>query len=278
MKEGHLSYFTMSEKQSQLSTSELHAPKSRRNWIKSATSFFTFRLPKFHAQNPSQIASPEKKKTASQIKAYLGNEISYVSLPLNNISNGERIITLPTTMRKRANQLIESEEVLREYGDRAVGAVCPVGPFEIDFIGGETAGLDEDAEEEEEGLRKDGYRTKDIADEKPTAIQATMQIRLLSVVSEIVRNYPTHKDAVIFFEEDGMVGLAPVGIKAGDFVCRMDHCVGILREVVEDVWLIAKAMELSPLGEIDRSRRQVGFEVEGADSEKLTWDGADAEF
>ena len=57
--------------------------------------------------------------------------------------------------------------------------------------------------------------------------------------------------------------------KAGDFVCRMENGgVGILKEAGKDVWLIARAMELLPLGEIDRSRKEVRFENGGEELEK----------
>ena len=157
--------------------------------------------------------------------------------------------------------------MLREYGARAVEGFRPVGPLKVDFLGSDPAKDEETSTEDD--LNKE-YCSNDIADEKPTEIPANKQVRLLSIISELVRNYPMHKDAVIFFEEDGMIGLAPVGIKAGDFVCRTEKGVGMLREVEDGVWLIAKAMELSPLGEIDRSRKEAGFEDGGEELERIT--------
>jgi hypothetical protein len=60
------------------------------------------------------------------------------------------------------------------------------------------------------------------------------------------------------------VGLAPVETRVGDIVCRVEElgAVGILREHGEDLWMIAKAMELSPLTEINRSCTEVVFDVD----------------
>jgi hypothetical protein len=60
------------------------------------------------------------------------------------------------------------------------------------------------------------------------------------------------------------VGLAPVGTRVGDIVCRIDELdtVGVLREHGDDLWMIAKAMQLSPLVDINRSCTEAVFDVD----------------
>jgi hypothetical protein len=98
------------------------------------------------------------------------------------------------------------------------------------------------------------------------------QIRLLSVVAELVRNCTTHRNAVIFFEDGGMVGLAPVGTRVGDVVCRLAglDVIGILREHGDDLWMISRAMELTPLAEINRSCSEAVFDVDVEHMKVLT--------
>jgi hypothetical protein len=109
---------------------------------------------------------------------------------------------------------------------------------------------------------------EDVTDEKRGEIAAPIQtqheVQLLSIVTELVQNCQVHNDAVIFFEEGGMVGLAPVGTRVGDVVCRIEelNAVGILREQGEDLWMISKAMNLSPLVEINPSSTEVVFDVD----------------
>jgi hypothetical protein len=171
---------------------------------------------------------------------------------------------LPNDVRERAEQIIESEEVLKEYGTRAVQQMWTIRPSRVQRLVDKTEkDLEESAKDwfdEEFFDEKDQY----IWDEKHAVTAARNEIRLLSIVSELVRNCQVHNDAVIFFEEGGMVGLAPVGTRVGDVVCRIEELdtVGILREHGEDLWMIAKAMQLSPLAEINRSCTEVVFDVD----------------
>jgi hypothetical protein len=117
--------------------------------------------------------------------------------------------------------------------------------------------------DEEFFYEKDQYGWE-IVDEKQAVSAAHNQIRLLSIITELVRNCRVHNDAVIFFEEGGIVGLAPVGTRVGDIVCRIEelNTVGILREHGEDLWMIAKAMQLSSLAEVNRSSTEIVFDAD----------------
>jgi hypothetical protein len=247
------------------------APKSWPQWIQSAATLLTASLPQNDSHKSNEFGGPDKKKPIFEVSGYLGGEIYYVSPPLNSFSNGERMITLPTSIRERANDIIESEEILKQHGARAVELVCPIFPSRVEFLGSKnekelevSAAVDFGTEEY--------HKSRDIADEKLTEILARKQIRILSVISELVRNHPTHKDAVIFLEENGMVGLAPIGTRIGDYICRVDEsdAVAIVREHQDNLWMIARAMQLSPLARIDRSCPHVGFDMDIQNLKLLT--------
>jgi hypothetical protein len=219
-------------------------------------------------QSAATLLAESFQQRKTNARGYLGGEIYYVSPPLRNIAIRDRRIDLPSGIRERANQIIESEEVLRQYGKRAVEQMWTVRPTRVQHLifnterGLEKSTLDwfdDDWFEE-----KDQYSWGDTVNEKSDATAAQNQIRLLSIVSELVRNCTTHNDGVIFFEEGGMVGLAPVGTRVGDIVCRIDELdtVGVLREHGDDLWMIAKAMQLSPLVDINRSCTEAVFDVD----------------
>ncbi|KAE9365667.1 hypothetical protein N431DRAFT_431070 [Stipitochalara longipes BDJ] len=219
-------------------------------------------------QSAATILTGTFQQPRNQARGSLGGEIYYVSPPLRSLTKGNRIIELPTSIRERANQIIESEEVLKEYGSRAVEQMWTIRPSRVQQIVDRTErDLEESTRDwfdEEFFDEKDQYGWDDMADEKQAAATAQNQIRLLSIISELVRNCQVHNDAVIFFEEGGIVGLAPVGTRVGDIVCRIEelNTVGILREHGEDLWMIAKAMQLSSLAEGNRSCTDVVFDVD----------------
>jgi hypothetical protein len=228
------------------------APKSWPQWMQSAV---TLLAESFQQREP-------------HARGYLGGEIYYVSPPLKNIALRDRGIDLPSSIRERANQIIESEEVLKQYGLRAVEQMWTVRPSKVQHL---ISNTERDLEKSTlDWFNDDWFEEKDqnswgdTVDENPDATASQNQIRLLSIVSELVRNCTIHNDAVIFFEEGGIVGLAPVGTRVGDIVCRIDELdtVGILREHGDDLWMIAKAMQLSPLAEINRSCTEVVFDVD----------------
>ena len=68
------------------------------------------------------------------------------------------------------------------------------------------------------------------------------------------------------------MGLAPVGTRVGDVVCRLEglEVVGILREHGDDLWMISRAMELTPLVETNRSCSEVVFDVDVEHMKVLT--------
>jgi hypothetical protein len=208
-------------------------------------------------------------------RGYLGGEICYVSPPLRTLNLNERFLELPSNIRERANQIIESEEVLRRYAARAIEQAWTIRPSRVQCL---ISNTERDLEkstldwfEDDWFAEKDQYCRETLSD-KPDSTATRSQIRLLPVVAELVRNCTTHRNAVIFFEEDGMVGLAPVGTRVGDVVCRLEglDVVGILREHGEDLWMIARVMELTPLVEINRSCSEVVFEVDDGHMKVLT--------
>ena len=220
-------------------------------------------------QSAATLLTDTFQQETHQARASLGGEVSYVSPPLRRFVNGERIIELPSSLRERADQIIESEEVLKAYGTRAVEQMWTIRPSRVQRLINKTErSLEESTRDwfdEEFFEEKDHqYSWEDMTDEKHVVTAARKQIRLLSIVSELIRGCQIHNDAVIFFEEGGMVGLAPVGTRVGDIVCRIQELdtVGILREHGDNLWMIAKAMELSPLAEINRSCTEVVFDVD----------------
>jgi len=208
------------------------------------------------------------QQQSNQARGSLGGQVYYVSPPLRSLTKAKRIVELPSGIRERANQIIESEEVLKQYGSRAVEQMWTIRPSRVQQI------IDRTERDLEESTRdwfdedffdeKDEYGWGDMADEKHAVVAAHNQIRLLSIISELVQNCRVHNDAVIFFEEGGIVGLAPVGTRVGDIVCRIEelNTVGILREHGEDLWMIAKAMQLSSLAESNRSTTEIVFDAD----------------
>ena len=200
-------------------------------------------------------------------RGYLGGEICYVSPPLRTLNLSERFLELPSSIRERANQIIESEEVLKKYAARAVEQMWTIRPSRVQFL---ISNTERDLEKSKlDWFEADWFEEKDqycweTLDDMPTSTATGNQIRLLSVVAELVRNSATHRNAVIFFEDGGMVGLAPVGTRVGDVVCRLEglEVVGILREHGDDLWMFSCAMELTPLVEINRSCSEVVFDVD----------------
>ena len=221
------------------------------SWIESATTILTETF----------------QQESNQARGSLGGQIYYVSPPLRRLTKAKRIIELPSSLRERANQIIESEGVLRQYGSRAVEQMWTIRPSRVQQI------IDRTERSLEESTRdwfdedffdeKDEYRWE-VADEKHAVVTAHNQIRLLSIISELVKNCRVHNDAVIFFEEGGIIGLAPVGTRVGDIVCRIEelNTVGILREHGEDLWMIAKAMQLSSLAETPGSSTEIVFDAD----------------
>lgn len=208
------------------------------------------------------------QQKTNQARGSLGGTIHYVSPPLRSFAAGNRIIGLPNSIQARANQIIESEEALKEYGTRAAEQMWTIRPSRVQRLVDKTErDLEESTRDwfdEDFFEKEDSYDWGDVTDEKHATTTARNQIQLLSIVSELVRNCQIHNDAVIFFEEGGMVGLAPVGTRVGDVVCRIEelNAVGILREHGNDLWMIAKAMNLSRIVDVNRSCTEVVFDVD----------------
>lgn len=188
-----------------------------------------------------------------------GGEIYYVSPRLSTLANVE----LPIKVQERANQIIKSEEELVELGARAVEQMWTVRPSRV-------LQLNDATENDLEGPAADWFDEEwfeekaswdEFSNEKPAVVN---HIRLLPIISELVRNCTVHSDAVIFFEEGGMVGLAPIGTRVGDIVCRIEDLdtIGILREHGDNFWMVAKAMPLSPLAKINKSCQEAVFDVD----------------
>jgi hypothetical protein len=202
------------------------------------------------------VTQPFQPRT-NHARAYLGGTIYYVSPPLS-IVNGERTVELPPSVQERANRIIESEEVLTHFGARAVEQMWTIRPSRVQYLVDRT-------ERDLEGSTVDWFDEEWFEKGCHISHEEDFQhIRLLSIVSALVRDCSVHNDAVIFFEEGGMVGLAPVGTRIGDIICRVDdlEIVGILREHEENLWMIAKAMQLSPLEEINKSSQEAVFDVD----------------
>ena len=218
-------------------------------------------------QSAATILTETFQSPTDQARGTLGGSVYYVSPPLRSLAKANRFFELPTSVRERANQIIESEDVLKQYGSRAVEQMWTIRPSRVQQIIDRTErSLEESTRDwfdEEFFDEKDQYGWE-IVDEKQAVTAAHNQIRLLSIITELVRNCRVHNDAVIFFEEGGIVGLAPVGTRVGDIVCRIEelNTVGILREHGEDLWMIAKAMQLSSLAEVNRSSTEIVFDAD----------------
>jgi len=219
-------------------------------------------------ESATTILAETFQQESNQARGSLGGQVYFVSPPLRSLTKAKRIIELPSSLRERANQIIESEEVLKQYGSRAVEQMWTIRPSRVQQIIDRTErDLEESTKDwfdEDFFDEKDEYDWGEMADEKHVVVTARNQIKLLSIISELVRNCRVHNDAVIFFEEGGIIGLAPVGTRVGDIVCRIEelNTVGILREHGEDLWMIAKAMQLSSLAETPRSSTEIVFDAD----------------
>lgn len=226
-------------------------------------------------QSAATLLTESFQAKQNPARGYLGGEICYVSPPLRNLNLTERFLELPSNTRERANQVIESEEVLKRYAARAVEHTWTIRPSRVQFL---ISNTERDLEKstldwfEDDWFEEKEQYCRETLDDMPDSATPGNQIRLLSVVAELVRNCTTHRNAVIFFEDGGMVGLAPVGTRVGDVVCRLAglDVIGILREHGDDLWMISRAMELTPLAEINQSCSEAVFDVDVEHMKVLT--------
>ena len=226
-------------------------------------------------QSAATLLTESFQAKQNPARGYLGGEICYVSPPLRNLNLTERFLELPSNIRERANQVIESEEVLKRYAARAVEHTWTIRPSRVQLL---ISNTERDLEKsildwfEDDWFEEKEQYCRETLDDMPESATPGNQIRLLSVVAELVRNCTTHRNAVIFFEDGGMVGLAPVGTRVGDVVCRLAglDVIGILREHGDDLWMISRAMELTPLAEINRSCSEAVFDVDVEHMKVLT--------
>ena len=226
-------------------------------------------------QSAATLLTESFQAKQNPARGYLGGEICYVSPPLRNLNLTERFLELPSNIRERANQVIESEEVLKKYAARAVEHTWTIRPSRVQLL---ISNTERDLEKsildwfEDDWFEEKEQYCRETLDDMPDSATPGNQIRLLSVVAELVRNCTTHRNAVIFFEDGGMVGLAPVGTRVGDVVCRLAglDVIGILREHGDDLWMISRAMELTPLAEINRSCSEAVFDVDVEHMKVLT--------
>jgi hypothetical protein len=226
-------------------------------------------------QSAATLLTESFQAKQNPARGYLGGEICYVSPPLRNLNLTERFLELPSNIRERANQVIDSEEVLKKYAARAVEHTWTIRPSRVQLL---ISNTERDLEKsildwfEDDWFEEKEQYCRETLDDMPDSATPGNQIRLLSVVAELVRNCTTHRNAVIFFEDGGMVGLAPVGTRVGDVVCRLAglDVIGILREHGDDLWMISRAMELTPLAEINRSCSEAVFDVDVEHMKVLT--------
>lgn len=100
---------------------------------------------------------------------------------------------------------------------------------------------------------------------------------LLQYVSKNFRDHLTHKDCVLFFERGymGMIGLASVGSRCGDFICRFDgsDVVALLRRVEGEYRIVGRAVDLRTSARgtgTTKAGETVGFPLDIAALQLLT--------
>ncbi len=218
-------------------------------------------------QSAATLLAESFQAKQNPARGYLGGEICYVSPPLRTLNHTEQSLELPNVMQERVNQVIESEEALRRHAAHAVEQTWTIRPSRVQCL---ISNTERDLEKstldwfEDDWFEEKDQYCRETLDDMPEPAATGNQIKLLPVVAELVRNCTAHRDAVIFFEDSGMVGLAPVGTRIGDVVCRLEglDVIGILREHGDDLWMIGRAMELTPLIDINRSCSEVVFDVD----------------
>jgi len=218
----------------------------------------------------------DMKRTPIEVQGYLGGCVSHVTPEIKDISLGEYLAALPVDLLKTLSQISSHKKNFYKYFARGMNLV-------ENIIGQDTSYSEKrDSKSMDDGslslaeLRKlqlDAvlYTTQQTTEE--TTVMIYRQEQAEEILSSIWDyNQPAQKDSVFFFEENGMVGVAPVAAEVGDFVCRFSQSdvIAIMRKVEEKYLVVGRAVQLEPLAATVASSQKITFQLDIQELQLLT--------